>query len=192
MSKTRRRWNAITGQMVGHDDGRLCGSKISKEQWVVQIVTRIVGTKAGEGFVTADDVVSDILLKLLDAGGFSWEEKDIEDFCRRKASYAVLRYLRRKERNECEFSNRDGEGFDIISIAGTHPARQELAFEAQEALGLLRALPSQHRAALEILCGGGNPINVADELGLTPWDAVRVIKEAREYVHRVDPLNEAA
>lgn len=166
--------------------------KISREQWVINLVTRIVGTKAGGGFVQADDVASDIILLLLNEGGFSWEEDEIERFCHKKAAYMVRRYTGRKEQSECEFSTADGEEFSIFSIIGTSKAMQEICFEANEAYQLLQALPRLQRRALEILCGGGNPINVAEELGVTPWNAVRIIKEGRDYLRRVDPLEEAA
>lgn len=184
--------NAGLKNITKQYDDRPSGDRISKEQWVITVVGRIVGTKAGDGFVTADDIASDIILMLLDAGGFNWEMEEIEDFCRRKASYAVLRYLGRKERNECEFVSADGEKIPIWELAGSVDAMQELVFDAHEAVALLPSLPTKHRMALEILCDGGNPIDVADELSVTPWDAVKLIREARDYIDRVGPLDEAA
>jgi DNA-directed RNA polymerase specialized sigma24 family protein len=171
-------------------DMRPTGKRVSKEEMVIRIATRVVGTKMGDCFVQADDVISDILLELLDAGGFNWEEGKIEDFCRKKASYKVLKYVCRRERSECEFSNADGEERFIIREAGSVSPPQDNYVDARNAVRCLRAIPDRQRQALEILCGGGNPINVAEEMGITPWAAITLIKEGREYVDRVDPVVE--
>lgn len=67
---------------------------------------------------------------------------------------------------------------------------QHLTFDAHVALSLAMALPDQQRDGLLILAGGGSPIDVATELKITPWEAIRLIKEARENVHRVDPFDD--
>lgn len=171
-------------------DDRPTAKRTSKEEWVLRCVARAVGTKGN--FVTADDVASDIILELLDAGGFNWEEEEIERFCRKRAAYMVLRHISRRERSECEFSLQDGEAFNIFNIVAVQRSMQDTVVDAHNAADLLPLLPTQHRAALEILCDGGNPLDVAEELGMTPWDAIVLIKEAREWIGRVGPLDEAA
>jgi hypothetical protein len=164
----------------------------SKEEWVIRLVGRIVGTKLGSGFVQADDFASDIILELFNAGGFSWEAEEIEDFCRRKTAFMVRRYVGRRERSECEFTSDGGEPLSILALVGATPAIQELVIDARRAWGLLAAIPRRQRRALEILCGGGTPIDVAEEMRLPAWEAIWLIKEAREYVRRVDPIADAA
>lgn len=190
----RVRVNASMKNVAKIQDLRPTANRQSKEQWVLNCVARIVGTKRGEGFVQADDVASDIILALLDVGGFNWEEDDIERFCRKKAAYMVLQYLGRRERSECEFSveGDDGTLSPILTVLAVERAMQETILEAKEAASLLPLLPNAHREALEILCDGGNPIDVAEELNIRPWDAIVLIKEAREYIRRVGPLEEAA
>ena len=183
----RVRVNARMADTVKLIDPRPTSTRRTKEEWVIRRVTEIVGTKAGPGFVRADDVASDIILMLLDAGGFLWEDEEIEDFCRRKAAYMVLQYVSRRERSECEFTFENGEAMRIVDLASFVPAHQMTICEAREAEGFLRAIPKQQRQALEILCDGGNPIDVAEEMGVTPWAAIALIKEGRDYVGRVDP-----
>jgi hypothetical protein len=102
--------NAGLKEITKDRDDRPTANRGSKEQWVINCVMRVVGTKAGPGFVQADDVASDIILMLLDEGGFNWEEEDIERFCRKKAAYMVLQYVSRRERSECEFSLETDDG----------------------------------------------------------------------------------
>lgn len=197
-SRNRRvKRNAGLKALTRDDDGRPIHNRKSREQWVIACVTRAVGTRGGPGFVQADDVASDIILMLLNAGGFLWEEEEIERFCRKKAAFMVLKHMARREKSECEFTvdGEDGELPPLLDILAVERAMQETIFEAHAAaslLPLLPLLPNKHRQALEILCDGGNPIDVAEEMGLRPWDAIVLIKQAREYIDRVGPIDEAA
>lgn len=190
MSRRRKRWNAICGQMAKVVDERPTRKRISREQRIIECVTRAIGTR-NKSLVTADDVASDIILELLNVGGFLWEMEKIEEFCRARTRAMGLRCLGRRERPECEFVTADdGAGsFSIIDLAGVTVANQELHIHAKEAAALLHNIPTAQRTALEILCDGGNPIDVAEEMGVTPWEAVTLIKEGRLYVGRVDPAN---
>lgn len=181
----RVRRNAISANTSKNFDGRRALARISNEQWVVTFVTAVVGTAAGYGHVKSDDIASDIILELLNAGGFGWDADEIETFCRKRAYLEVKRYKCRVERSECHFVAEDGRPIPIASLASRQPAMQPTFVEAMEAAELLRKIPNAQRAALEILCDGGNPIDVAEEMGITPWAAIALIKEGREYVHRV-------
>lgn len=180
--------NATFKKITGEVDERPTAPKRSREEWVIRCVSRFIGTR--KDLVTADDLASDILMELLDAGGFSWDEEEIEQFCRKRTSSMILKCLYRKERPECEFvaGFDDGRASRLIEIAGVSAAHQETHVHASDARRLLRAIPNAQRAAMEILCDGGNPIDVAEELGITAWAAITLIKEAREYVSRVDPI----
>lgn len=164
--------------------------KISHEEWVIRLVTQIVGTKRGAGHVMADDIASDVIMLLLDAGGFAWDAEDIEVFCKKAAAKLSSKAFFRQEIPECEFTNVDGQPFEITKLMGSYPAPQEIICDSRTAVRRLRAIPDQQRQALEILCDGGNPIDVAEEMNLTPWAAIAIIKEAREYIDRVDPLDD--
>lgn len=177
--------NANLKNITREWDERPIKNRTTKEEWVIRRVTEIVGTKAGLGFVKADDVASDVILALLEAGGFGWEEDEIETFCRKKAAYMVLKYLSGKECSECEFVSADGRRVDICDWAQSTPAMQETIIDARYHERCLRAIPDRQREALEILCDGGNPIDVAEEMGITPWAAIALIKEGRDYIDRV-------
>lgn len=166
-----------------------------RERQVIGLVGRIVGSRGGAGFVVADDFVSDILLGLLNAGGFAWDDAEIASFCRKKCAYMVLAHRSRREISDCEFKseNDDGSPINVVQdVIAIKRANQELAFEAMQAAALLALLPDKHRMALEILAGGGTPLDVAQDLELKPWDAIVLIKEARQYLDRGGPTDEAA
>jgi DNA-directed RNA polymerase specialized sigma24 family protein len=163
----------------------------SREEMVIHWATVAVGSRAGPGFVRADDLVSDILLELLDAGGFAWDEEDVRAFCFKRSFFMVRQYLGRRERSACEFTDEhpDADGGSYVSqlMGGRTPARQHTQAYAAQMLTFLDALPEQHRKALLVLCDGGNPIDVADELDVDPPMAIAIIKEARRYIHEVEP-----
>lgn len=169
--------------------------KLTKEEWVVQAATAAVGKRAGFGFVQADDLVSDIILMLLNEGGFSWDEAEITAFCKKKSQWMVERWRSRREISECEFK-KDNEGSEgdfndfFEDLSGSVQALQPLIIDCNTWRGRLRAIPLEQRQALEILCDGGNPIDVAEEMGITPWKAIALIREGRDYIHRVDPADE--
>lgn len=188
--KNRVRVNARLSAMARTIDDRPTRNKQSSEQWVITLVTRIVGTKVGVGSICSDDIASDIILQLLDAGGFGWEEEEIIEFCRKKASAALVAFKFRKEVSACEFENLEGENFFFDKILGSYPPEQDLIVDAKTAMRQVQAIPNQQRQALEILCDGGNPIDVAEEMNITPWLAIKLIKEGREYVDRVDPIDD--
>lgn len=168
----------------------------SSEEMVIHWATEAVGKRAGKGFVQADDLVSDIILELLDAGGFSWPEDDIKDFCRKRSQWMVERYKGRREISECQMFKEnnsidaigdEGEFGALAAVSGTYPPRQHLEAYASQMKACLDALPDQQRRALLILCDGGNPVEVAEELEVTPWLAITIIKEGRRYIHEVEP-----
>lgn len=188
--------NAGLKNLSKNSDDRPSSNKKSKEEWVIRVATNVVGARGGKDFVSSDDVVSDIILGLLDAGGFNWDEDEIVHFCRKKAMYYVQDYLGRREVSECNLVKGGGidhkKEFRLTDIKWSQEATQPTYVDAHDAYRRLQAIPDQHRLALEILCGGGNPIDVAEEMGLTPWAAIALIKEARQYVDRVDPMEDAA
>lgn len=186
----RVRVNARMASITREEDGRPTSKRITKEQWVINCVTRAVGTR--KNIVTADDVASDIIMELLNEGGFNWEEEEIEEFCRKKTACLALKALYRKERSECEFSLGDSGELSIIDLLSISRAMQETVVDAHSAAALLPLLPNRQRAALEILCDGGNPLDVAEEMGIAPWDAIVLIKEARDWIRRVGPMDWAA
>ena len=185
-SRNRRVQRNARLKRITQNDATTPKRTMTREEWVIRTVTNIVGSKAGSGFVKADDMVSDIILELLDAGGFLWPEDDIKHFCFNRTKYMISKYLRKKEKSECEFIADGSEQFSIVDISQSTPAMQDICVDAGNAYRRLQRIPNIQRQALEVLCDGGNPIDVADELGVTPWAAVALIKEGREYVSRVD------
>ena len=180
---------------TGVYDERPTKNKISREEFMINAATVAVGKRAGFGFVQADDLVSDIILMLLDAGGVNWSDEEIKDFCRKKSQWMVERWKSRREISECEFINSSPFGSEDVSsvledMSGWVPAMQDLIIDCKTWRGRLMALPLEQRTALEILCDGANPIEVADEMGITPWKAIALIREARDWIHRVDPADE--
>lgn len=177
--------NALNKRITRQDDERPISNRKSKEQWVIECVTRVVGGRGGANFVAADDVASDIILALLDAGGFNWEEDEIIHFCRKRSMYMLAEYHGRRERSECEFANADGESVPVLELNRHVVADQDTHVDASLAAERLSRIPNKQREALEILCDGGNPIDVAQELKVKPWEAIALIREGREYVDRV-------
>jgi hypothetical protein len=193
--KSRVRTNGFLKRLSGEHDGRPDRARTSKEEWVIRTVAQAVGAKASRNYVGTDDIASDLILELLNIGGFSWDNEEIVAWCRPRARWAVLTHIARRERPECDFEMEklyDGEVSGSIEIMTCIAAPQDVCFDAHRAQALVRALPRKHRTALEILCDGGNPVEVAEEMGVTPWAAIALIREAREYIGRVDPLDEAA
>jgi len=159
---------------------------ITQEEWLLAIATEVIGTRSFCGTLHHEDVLSDVLLKLIEAHAFAWDEQTVVDFCKREARNIFYGNLRRKEFVVSEFEY-DDTITDIIDRKAHQEPMQEINYMAAESVGLLRAIPDKHRAALEILIDGGNPIHVAEELRVSPALAMRLIREAREYVMRVDP-----
>lgn len=62
---------------------------------------------------------------------------------------------------------------------------QETYLEASNARAKLMALPDQHRDILLFLADGGSPIEYAKEKNITPWLALSLIKEARDFFSRI-------
>lgn len=192
---SRVKYNGIMKKATGVYDERPTKNKISREEFMINAATVAVGKRAGFGFVQADDLVSDIILMLLDAGGVNWSDEEIKDFCRKKSQWMVERWKSRREISECEFINSSPFGSEDVSsvledMSGWVPAMQDLIIDCKTWRGRLMALPLEQRTALEILCDGANPIEVADEMGITPWKAIALIREARDWIHRVDPADE--
>lgn len=184
-------WNNLAKRL----DERPTKTKMSREEFMIHAATIAVGKRAGFGFVQADDLVSDIILMLLDAGGISWPEEEIKDFCRKKSQWMVERWKSRREISECEFEkngtfSEEGSGSILEDMSGFVRAMQDLIVDCNTWRQRLKSIPDQQRMALEILIDGGNPIDVAEEMDITPWKAIALIREGRDYIHRVDPANE--
>lgn len=184
----RVRTNAYLKAATKNVDERATRNRTSREEWVVHLVTRVLGSNAS--YVEGDDVASDIIFELLNNGGFSWDEEEIEIFCRKKMKGMILRMAGKpKEVRECDIAlgGDFAEGSSIIErLLGATHANQENVVDAKIWAARLRSIPDQQRLALEILCDGGNPIDVAKEMEIDPWAAITLIKEGRRYIHMVD------
>lgn len=183
--RSRVRWNANMKRMT-YTEVESYREKMTHEEWALMIATNAVGTGSRDGTLHREDVLSDILLKLIDAGGMRWDAEQITEFCQSEARKILTKHFWRVEKPEAEFSNEDF----IQSVLDTRShqiAMQELIFIARESAGLVRALPTPHRLALETLIDGGNPVEIAEEQGISVAHAITLIKEARAYVSRIDP-----
>lgn len=164
----------------------------SHEQQVIDTVMEACASILG-GLPHADDVASDIIERMWRLDYFGWEISRVRAYARKTARGKRAHHFNRHTRSESEFGSDDAArgGFSILErIQGSTPPMQHLTFDAHVALSLAMALPDQQRDGLLILAGGGSPIDVATELKITPWEAIRLIKEARENVHRVDPFDD--
>lgn len=115
-------------------------------------------------------------------GCLGWETPRINAYARK----AVIPHSRPRGEiyDENPLTNED---FNRSCRAALKPM-QEINFEAMIARGLLRALPDVDRSALEILADGGDALDVAEEMGLRPSEAIETIRRARRHVGLVDPL----
>jgi DNA-directed RNA polymerase specialized sigma24 family protein len=161
----------------------------SREQVVIEMVCWMCGQRLG-GDMSADDLASDIIERLWASGGFAWETNEIKAYVNTAVRRRASEIFKRKTVSEWVV----GENGDDLSLFDVRrfvtPPHQETHVEAILAMALVRALPEQQMRALLILGGGGNPIEVASELGLEPWAAIRLIKEARANIYRVDRVED--
>jgi DNA-directed RNA polymerase specialized sigma24 family protein len=181
----RVRFNAVMSKMTRTETKPTC-RKMSPNEWVVEVVKKSVGARAQDGVLSKEDIVGDVLLSLLDQGGFNWEEEEIVVFARKMARAMTMKHAFRVERHREGFGFDGDEQFAIELRQVTEPF-QEISYRAKEAVGFLNAIPTNSRAVLKILCDGGNPIDIAEEFGVSPVAAITLIKEAREHINRVDP-----
>lgn len=179
----RVRQNARSKKNIGSPSQKP-KSKITRDGWVLIIAADALGTGSADGLLHKEDVLSEVLVRLLDAGGFSWEEEEIREYCKNQARKMWFRHKFRPERPESEFETEETEGWH--RARGISLPFQEISFMANESIHILSNLPSSHREALETLADGGNPVEVAEEQGISVSEAIRLIKEARSYVSRVD------
>lgn len=151
------------------------------------MVIDVVGT-SNRGFIAAEDIAADVILRLFDAGGFrqdkyAWKTAAIREFAR-NASGTVIRKLIRQHSGKTNQSEHDDiHLFEKDMIVA--PEQENVVMAAQARCALAN-IPRKHRVALETLGDGGNPIDVCDELNIKPWEAIYLIKEARDFVDRVD------
>lgn len=189
-------YNARVKNMTKNAPTLVSLPKRSREEIILDIVNQESGHS---GSYLVDDFASDLILEL-------WQERKFgEDFdaVREYVRAGIRRAIRRAEGQlrcevDCYARDRDRSGkielrpIDSFHIRSWTKPLQELRIEAGEALALAKALPTKQRDCLLIMADGGNPFDVANDMGMKPWDAIRLIKEAREYVHRVDGIDEAA
>lgn len=174
-----RQWGCVTPQL----------RRLPREQIVIQTVMTMC--RAKHDLPETDDLASDIIMKLWQNGGFAWELDRIRAYVAAHVRYVWITHISRKTKNASEFG--DDDDFDIFNhapAASTQPT-QETFVMAGEALRLAYALPNNQRDCLLILADGGSPLDVAVEMGIEPWAAIHLIKEARANIHRVDAAEAA-
>ena len=145
--------------------------------WIVRkICDRVV--------VNGSEESGAVLTALWERGGFDWEAERIESFTWRFMRNAQLSESQRLTKHSpiAESLEYGEEGW---VLPDGHHSSPEVCAQASEARGLLLLLPTRSREALEILIDGGSPLDVATEFGVTPWEAVEIIKQARYEVTRL-------
>lgn len=186
MTSRRRRWNSICSKIARPHDVEDHVPRKSREQLLVEV---IMEECRKHGLSEVDDICSDLILEL-------WEDTSPLDFDHirgRVRSSIRWAFVRRRSRHRktlffcdmpADLENDEGD-LRILSLAVS--GGQEIHMEALYALDLVEVLPKNERDSLMILADGGNPLDVAAEMGIEPWDAIRLIRRARGYVHRVEP-----
>lgn len=154
---------------------------LSREAGFVAVVNRAASRRLPIDNVDHDDMVSDAMLSLWQRGCLGWERARLSAYARK----AVM--PRRRTMPEVYDENPADDDFKQSQRASMMPM-QELHYDAMIARGLLRALPNEERAALEILADGGDALDVSDEMNLHPAQAIEIIRRARRHAGLVDPL----
>lgn len=191
MSKRRRRWNGICSDLCKPEVIEYrAADKRTREQKVVEIVTEECGRYS---LSTMDDLASNIIVKLWEDEQFREEIDDVRAYVRGCVRNELRKRNREMPASQMERPEQDFDGENILERLGASTAAcQHTRAMALEAYYLTLALPTDQCRALHILAGGGSPIDVAREMVMEPWDAIRLIKEARLNLFRVDPLDDAA
>lgn len=208
VSARRKRWNAICSKIARpHEAPPAPREKTygSREERIIQIVNEVFGSK---DTATADDAASDVIIELWETGRFGEDFDAVREYAESRARAALTRLRCQETKTFSQLGTHQtikrmgGEvsyngvmeecfGSAVYGYWMTHhPSDAFQKLMALEAIALTNSLPNDQRLALHILAGGGTPIDVAREMGLEPWDAIRLIKEARSNIHRVDPSND--
>lgn len=133
---------------------------------------------------TMDDLASDLIASI-------WaKEKEFENetHLRRYTWRALERHMMNQQRAKKRvkmFSESFDEGQTeeewLDTVAGIAPM-QETTMEAKLLRRIAREWPFVHKMIFRILADGGSILEAAQELGLPPWDAIRLLEECRRFV----------
>ena len=126
-------------------------------------------------------MLSDAMLTLWQRGCVEWERPRLAAYARKAIA------PRRGRATDVYDENLADDDFGRTQRAAMRPI-QEIHYDAMIARGLLRALPNDERAALEILADGGDALDVSEEMGIAPASAIETIRRARRHAGLVDPL----
>lgn len=164
-----------------------------RERVVIQVIVSMCRGQLSYGS-TADDLASDLIERVWSAHGFGWDLGSIKAYVRSAIRTEMIKVNGNKTLAASQFGDAEGfdmgegPGLDLLAFVGHREyPRQDKVIEAHEALALVASLPDNQRECLLILADGGSPLDVARDMEMEPWAAVRLIKEARVNIHRVDP-----
>lgn len=142
-------------------------------------IIRNMCNSVGKSSNVMDDVQSDIIFQLWSNGGFEWDGHQV----RRYVGGAIRNALRKagaaKAVLESQIGDDDSNALSRLVKVRPH---QHTHLLAKEALAILKTIEPDQAKALLILGDGGTPLEVAEEMQLDPWAAVRKIREARAAV----------
>lgn len=135
----------------------------------------------------ADDLTSEVILWALE-NPEKWADFSAGHLAAYLKTVLKFRFLKSLGRIEISFDDivpksDDAEEADVLEWLGGQPPRQDDFVFAQEMMRSIAALPDKHRSVIVALGDGATPLDVAAEMGVALHTVMRIIREARKWVH---------
>lgn len=163
-----------------------------------EIIVRVVTAECGR-FThhslddLASDLISGIWLKKREFGGDGHLRAYVREAIRRHWMNQVKAYFRRRLFSEMVGDGEDEE--EWLANLGVVPAQQEYVVDAKRLKRFCMDWPFVHKRLFLLLADGASLLEAATEFGLPPWDAIRLLREIRQFVvngHSLEPVALAA
>lgn len=135
-------------------------------------------------YYTMDDLASDLITSI-------WAKRKEFENERHLKNYvwvAIERHMMNQARAKrvtkmfSECLGQDQTESDWLDTVGARPPTQEDVISVKQLRKLTRGWPMIHKMIFSILAEGGSILEASQELGLPPWDAIRLLREARSFV----------
>lgn len=168
----------------------------AKSQIESGIVVMIVSNECGRfTHHSMDGLASDLIAGIWFKGTEFESETHLRKYVREAIRRHWMNQVRAYRRTKlfCELlGDEDDETEWLSQMLGAVRPNQECVVEVKRLRRLSRGWPMLHQKIFSILAEGGGVLDAAKELGMSPFDVIRFLREARTFVETGSSLEMAA
>lgn len=149
-----------------------------------RVVVRVVHAVCDRyTYYTMDDLASDLIVSIWTKQTEFENEVHLRRYVWRALENHMMNRAKalRRIRMFSECLGEDQSEEDWLDTVGAYPAPQDGTIDAKRLKKMAREWPLVHRKVFGVLAEGGSILEAANEFGLSPWDAIRLLREMRQF-----------